>query len=67
MLRTEKLLNKYGLTTSEVEDLLQVDVLSSLMKAKEIDKLALHVSTLDDRVVQYLESEEVKSIFYAFT
>lgn len=62
MLRTEKLLNKYGLTTSEVEDLLQVDVLSSLMKAKEIDKLALHVSTLDDRVVQYLESEEVKSI-----
>jgi hypothetical protein len=62
MLKTEKLLNKYGLTASEVEAILEVDVLSSLMKAKEIDKLSLHVSLLDDRVLKYLESEDIKNI-----
>ena len=62
MLKTEKILNSYGLTFLEADTLLQVDVLSSLMKAKEIDKLSLHVSSLDERIEKYLESEDVKEI-----
>tara|TARA_R100000406_G_scaffold55975_1_gene38341 strand:- start:302 stop:4249 length:3948 start_codon:yes stop_codon:yes gene_type:complete len=64
MLKTEKLLNSYGLTFSEAEDLLQIDVLSSLAKAKSEggDNLALQVATLDERVAQYLETSDIKKI-----
>ena len=65
MLKTEKLLNSYGLTFSEAEALLKVDVLSSLMKAKENDKLALHVSSLDERITQYLQTQDIKDILDA--
>ena len=65
MLKTEKLLNSYGLTFSEAEALLEVDVLSSLMKAKENDKLALHVSSLDERITQYLQTQDIKDILDA--
>ena len=64
MLKTEKLLNSYGLTFSEAEDLLQIDVLSSLAKAKSEggDNLALQVATLDERVAQPLKTSDIKKI-----
>ena len=66
MLKTEKILNKYGLTFSEAETLLQITALSSLLKAKEKGGDGLiQVATFDDSVVQYLESNEVKEILEA--
>ena len=64
MLKTEKILNDYGLSTEEAEALLEVDVISSLMKAKDEggDALALQVATIDEGVAQYLNRQEVKEI-----
>lgn len=64
MLKTEKILNDYGLSAEEAEALLEVDVISSLMKAKEEggDALALQVATIDEGVAQYLNRQEVKEI-----
>ena len=64
MLKTEKILNSYGLTFGEAEELLQIDVLTSLMQAKDKggDQLALQVATLDERVAEYLNSAAIKTI-----
>jgi hypothetical protein len=64
MLKTEKILNSYGLTFGEAEELLQIDVLTSLMQAKDKggDQLALQVATLDERVAEYLNSSAIKTI-----
>jgi hypothetical protein len=64
MLQTEKILNSYGLTPSEAEAILNIDILSSLLEAKKTggDALALQVATLDENVAQYLKTKDVEAI-----
>ena len=64
MLQTEKILNSYGLTPSEAEAILNIDILSSLLEAKKTggDALALQVATLDENVAQYLKTKDVQAI-----
>ena len=57
-------MNSYGLTPSEAEAILNIDILSSLLEAKKTggDALALQVATLDENVAQYLKTKDVEAI-----
>ena len=67
MLNTEKLLNQYGLTLEEAEQLLQTDIISQLMSVRDTGGAAItqQLPLIDASVVGYLNGDEVKAILEA--
>ena len=67
MLNTEKLLNQYGLTLEEAEQLLQTDIISQLMSVRDMGGAAItqQLPLIDASVVGYLNGDEVKAILEA--
>lgn len=67
MLNTEKLLNQYGLTLEEAEQLLQTDIITKLMSLRDMEGTAItqQLPLIDSSVVDYLNSNEVKAVLEA--
>lgn len=68
-MRVEKILASYGLTFDEVADLLEIpafkEIKEARSKAQSSDNLAFQLATLDDKLAEYLRTEEVKEILEA--
>ena len=68
-MRVEKILASYGLTLDEVADLLEIpafkEIKEARSKAQSSDNLAFQLATLDDKLAEYLRTEEVKEILEA--